>query len=356
MKKTPKGRRFALSGDCVLPSVGIAWVCFFCLMLFTWQAQALPTPAYGNGISLGTTSGFTLGDAVNYAVLYEGNGNNQLQINSGPISGNVGIGAPSPSGNTTSSLSFGNPATMTGQFNFAGNANVSQNNGILNGIVGNTADIHSGVTAVQTDLNALNKLSIDLGNETGTHIAINTSSGNQNVNITSGTLDSHGNEVFKITSMSFNNHQTLTIIGDGTHNVVFNINMNVHFAGTIILEGGLTSDNVLFNITGGANLMGGNTLQYAANGETLCGTFLDPNGNIQINSAVLMGHLFGGDSSNMQIVSNGSVQNLHHVTVPDKVSTLALLGLSFAGLCIFGRHTQLRPVMAVVRKQRISRR
>jgi hypothetical protein len=69
-----------------------------------------------------------------------------------------------------------------------------------------------------------------------------------------------------------------------------------------------------------------------------------------------MGHLFGGDSSNMQIVSNGSVQNPPHLSVPDKVSTLMLLGLSFAGLGIFGRHTQLRPVKAAIRKQIASRR
>lgn len=53
--------------------------------------------------------------------------------------------------------------------------------------------------------------------------------------------------------------------------------------------------------------MDGDTLQFAANGVEQDGTFLDPNGTITMNSVHLIGHLYGGDDSDMQIVSGGDV-------------------------------------------------
>src|SRR6266568_376700 len=71
-------------------------------------------------------TGFTLGDAANYAVLYEGAGNNHLSFNNGTISGNIGIGAPS--GSTTAQLQLSGGAAHTiidGNVLFTGAANVS---------------------------------------------------------------------------------------------------------------------------------------------------------------------------------------------------------------------------------------
>jgi hypothetical protein len=38
---------------------------------------------------------FSLGDADNYAVLYEGTGGHNLSFNNGTINGNIGLGDPS---------------------------------------------------------------------------------------------------------------------------------------------------------------------------------------------------------------------------------------------------------------------
>src|SRR5437867_655545 len=62
-------------------------------------------------------AGFALGDAANFAVLYEGGANNHLAINNGQIDGNIGIGAPT--GSTTAQLQLNTPLTLNGDVLFA---------------------------------------------------------------------------------------------------------------------------------------------------------------------------------------------------------------------------------------------
>ena len=104
--------------------------------------------------------------------------------------------------------------------------------------------------------------------------------------------------------------------------MVFNFSANTQFKGTILLTGGLTSDQVLFNIIGGANLTGGHTLSINNNGDILTGTFLDPNGTISMDHSVLNGRLFGGDTHNEQIVS-GSLINAPPPAVPEPTTFIA---------------------------------
>ena len=276
-----------------------------------------------------SADGFSLGDAANFAVLYEGNGNNQLNTSNVTINGNIGIG--DPSGVTTAWLaaSGGTPAAINGNVFYAGA--VSPNNTINNTTF--TGAVTGGNTNVQMDLNYLNGLSSSLGTETGTNVALalGGSGATQTIHATSGTLDANGNEVFSITAGSqFNNGTTLTINGDGLgHNVVFNISSNVQFGGVIVLAGGLTSDNVLFNFIGGASA------QLNNNGEAfLTGTFLDPNGAVSVVHTDLNGRVFGGDSTNMQIVSGDTITS--PVSAPEP-SSLALLVAGLFSLVGFAR-------------------
>jgi choice-of-anchor A domain-containing protein len=82
--------------------------------------------------------------------------------------------------------------------------------------------------------------------------------------------------------------------GSGTQTIVVNIPTASAFNGSVVLTGGPTSDQVLFNFIAAnySTLSGGGS-------ATTTGTFLDPNGNIQINHSLLGGRIFGGDTQNI---------------------------------------------------------
>jgi hypothetical protein len=275
---------------------------------------------------------FSLGDAVNYAAMYEGNGGHNFQINSGvnagnsySIVGNIGVG--NVLGGSLAALQFNSPATINGNINFAGtNTSKFQNSG---GIY--TGSLNFGVAQVNTDLTYLNNLSATLGAETGTTISIN---GTTNINATSGHLV-NGDDVFTINNggLSLGNGQTLTINGTASQSVVLNFdygNNNIAFGGNILLTGGITANQVLFNIIGGngATLSGGGQYGTAADYELQYGTFLDPDGKIVINAVNLYGHVYGGDSQDMQITSGADI-----IAVPEP-APVALMAVSLCLLSI----------------------
>jgi len=291
----------------------IALAFSFCISMFL--------PAQAN-------AGFSLGDASHYAVLYEGSGAHNLQINSSPVNGStifgdIGLGSLS---NGVPQAQLNNPAVINGNINFSSNISISAN-AVINGTT------NGQVSQVKTDLLNLNALSSTLGGEAGSNVAINISNGNTlTLNASNGILDGSGNNVFTATALSFVNGATLVINGSASQFVVINFNFNTHFSGVITLTGGITPDQVLFNMIGGANLTGGDTLQFAANNVSQAGTFLDPNGVITENSVNITGHVFGGDASDMQIVSGGTV------TVPEPSSyALVLSALGILGAAVRSR-------------------
>jgi len=81
---------------------------------------------------------------------------------------------------------------------------------------------------------------------------------------------------------------------------------------------------------GGDKLDANNNGNAAHPANIIYGTFLDPNGAISFVNTRFIGHIFGGDSVNMQIVSGDTLTlPTNTITVPDAVSTalLALIGL-----------------------------
>src|SRR5439155_9687373 len=176
----------------------------------------------------------------------------------------------------------------------------------------------------------LNNLSTTLGAEVGTSVMLKTGA---TINGGLGTLDASGNRVFTVGKINAPKG-TLTINGDGSHKIVFNISAaadgNFHF-NNIVLGGGLTSDDVLFNLFGGntSTLTGGPKLDINSNASgvhgTLFGTFLDPNGAISLVNTILDGRVFGGDSVNEAIVSGAEINAPAPPSpVPDAGSTLVL--------------------------------
>ncbi|SRR5712692_3434044 len=290
----------------------------------------------GSEFAFGLT-GFDLGDAANYAVIFQAAGNNDLNINNGPgldglaVNGNIGI-ANSPNPPNNGSLQLSGPLTLNSDVHFAG---VVNDNGPYSGNIHVNGTISGDHANVRTDMDTLGALSTALGAELGTSVALNTGA---TINAAAGMLDASGNRVFTVSGINAPNG-TLTINGNGISKVVFNISLaadaSFHF-NNIILGGGLTSDDVLFNFFGGSDVThsGGPTLDINSNGNVgdppLFGTFLDPNGTISIVHSVLNGRIFGGDSHNEQIVS-GALINAPG-TVPDGGSAVALLGIALAGI------------------------
>jgi hypothetical protein len=197
-------------------------------------------------------------------------------------------------------------------------------------------------------MNNLNTLSSTLGAQSGlgTVLAINTNS-DQTVLATSGALVG-GNRLFTTTSVNSGNGENLIIKGDGSQNVVFDVNTpgDAQFHGNILLQdltgkfygdagyAGLTPDQVLFNLYGGAALVGGDKIDANNNGNAahpaniITADFLDPNGAISFVNTRFIGRIFGGDSTNMQIVSGDTITLPTIQAVPEPSTViLALTGL-----------------------------
>ena len=269
-----------------------------------------------------SVSGFSLGAAANYAILFEGGGNNTLQVTnvttnvtgSGPGQGggigNVGVGG-------TGKVKLNGPGTFNGNLDIsAANTGQVTGNGIT--ITGTTS---FSVSAVTDALDTVNALNTTLGALPGTNIGVG---GTTTINAIDGTFSASGAgytnvRVFTVNSLNLGQGQTLTINGDPNgDSVVLNVASSTNFSGSVVLTGGLTPDNVIFNFVGGGNppLTGGHSLTISTGATGLAqGIFLDPNGRVTIGAGNVLGRVFGGDSNDFQF--NGP----SNVTAPGSGAT-----------------------------------
>ncbi|MBV8665594.1 MAG: PEP-CTERM sorting domain-containing protein [Burkholderiaceae bacterium] len=270
-----------------------------------------------------------LGDAGNYAVLFDGLGANSLNVTNVVVNGNIGVAG-------TGKVAFSGPGKMNGSLSFSA-ANTSQYSNTNPSNVGPTS-VTYGKTSVQTDMNTLNTLSSTLGGAAGS--AVNLINGNQTINESSGTLYKSGGvtyRVFTVGSVNDQAGQTLTINGDGSGDpIVFNFTSSANLQGDVTLTGGLVADDVLWNFTGGSGGTGGPTASLNNNASSYSalawyGDILDPNGAISVVNANLDGRVFGGGSNNMQIVSGDTITVPFSHTIPEP-STLALVCVALFGL------------------------
>jgi VPDSG-CTERM motif len=282
-------------------------------------------------------AGFILGGGEDYALLFQGAGNNTLQVTNVTVNGNVGVGG-------MGIFQDGGPSTITGRVDFSDTvtSRFHSNNGAntYNGGQHSPPYMGSfGVAAVTSALNTINSLSQMLLGDAGTSVAIN---GIQTINASSGAVFTvNGQTVHVFDATSFNNNGTsdvLTINGSASDLVAINLDGlgNIQFHGGIAFTGGIGADNVVFNLGGGnyGTHTGADSLDINNNGGAAGiarGIFLDPNGAISVVNAVVEGRVFGGDAHDFQYVS-GSTITMPPPTVPDGGSAVALLGIALAGI------------------------
>jgi hypothetical protein len=286
---------------------------------------ALCPMAFSSVLMLGTlcvpqahADGFSLGNAANFGLLFEGAGGNTLQITNVTVNGNVGVGL-------TGQVNDGGPSTINGTIYFsAANTGQFHNNNGSNTFGGPVYSSTSGPFDVTGALNTVNALNSTLGADPGTNININ---GSTTINASAGVLDANGNRVFTVTGFNTTNSDVLTITGSATDHVVLNFTSSANFNNQVKLSGGITAGNVLYNFVGGSGLTGGPTLQINDNASSSAsnlvqGIFLDPNGAISVVNANVLGQVFGGDTHDFQYVSGATITTTTSVPEP---STLILL-------------------------------
>jgi hypothetical protein len=291
---------------------------------------SVPQVVQATNIPIGVT-------ASNYAILYEGTAGNNLVIGGNValngnvslsgnvvINGNIGVGG-------TGVVQYSGPGTINGVINFAA-ANTGEfhnNNGSNTG----PAATNYSVGSVTTALNTVNALSTSLAG-LGNVIAIN---GTQSINASAGQLDTVNGvqmRVFNVSSYTAASTDVLTIVGDGTATpVVFNMAMNtdVNLSGRVNFSGtGLSSpDQLLFNFTSS-----GKNITLNNNGVgAFKGIILAPNDAISVVQADLIGRVFGGGASDVQIFNSDTITNPSPVPEPSSIVFFAT-SLAFAGILL----------------------
>jgi hypothetical protein len=253
---------------------------------------------------------FSLG-AFDFYGLLVNNGVSGGDINTPPVNANIGIG------NVTGPINLHNEV-VNGRVDVSGNAATAVSGGAITGTQPASrggpapAFVHSNVASVQAAINAALSLASLYAAEAASGRAV-TINGTTTINASLGFLDASGARLFTASSFSIGNGHTVTINGSATDFVVIDItgNSGNRLDGALTLTGGITPDHVLINFTG----VGG-SVQGAANGATLDGTFLIPNEAVTLNSLDIVGHLFGGEAgTNFQFVSNAFISQ-PAVTVP----------------------------------------
>jgi hypothetical protein len=276
-----------------------------------------------------------LGAFNQFGLLATGSSNNSVQLTSdSPIHGNVGIGRIGATSNSITLQGAGD--TIFGDLDFGASAN-------------NTASVV--VTGmINTNVALVAQAIADAGSLASTYAGLANDPNTINLGSTPpSTISPTQNGTIHVYNLSANwaNTTGLTINSGPNDPVVIDIsgNANPGFVGAITLTGGITPDEVLWNVIGTGGL---NTKTHST---TFQGDILIPNGKVNLDNFTMNGRIYGSvDAGNLQWVSGADLFAPAPTSVPES-ATASLIGAGLAGLTIAwrrvssrGRNKSIRPL------------
>ncbi len=238
--------------------------------------------------------------------------NNQPPLPGGGVVGNVGIAS-------TATLGVSSPASITGNVFLAPGAKTNFSN--PNVVLG-TVFTNQNLTGANTA--ALNAASTFAG-MSGTSI------GAINGTTTITAANPGGINVLSTSGINLGNGQTLTLSGPaGTQFVVNDSGGLTLNSGTIALTGGVTPDDVVFNMTNDGTVSTSGGLN---NESVINGIILDPTGKIQLTPGLVNGEIIAGGQ--ISLASGATINNTPQVVpAPPSLVLMGLGGFVFMGLTV----------------------
>jgi hypothetical protein len=245
-----------------------------------------------------------LSGAQDIALNGPGTTNGTVGISSGTLSLNASSGLPAINGNVL--LASG--ATING--------NVAQQ------VTGN---VFTNQNLTQPNIDARNAATTFASLTPTQSVAGGAVNGTTTINGTAGV------NVVNLSGINLGNGQTLTLNGPAGSQFVINSPNMVMNSGKIALTGGVTANDVVFNLSGT-----GNNLQTSGglnNQSVINGTVLDANGSVAMAPGLINGELIAGGQS-IHLVSGASINSPPTPSVPEPASALLMVlgGLGMAAL------------------------
>jgi hypothetical protein len=262
----------------------------------------------------------SLGGAANYAVLGEGGSVNfsdfEVYQSGTVVNGNIGMGPHSDLTHNIDATIHGNfdydtTSTLAGKTTTGVQGSVNQIN--MSGIVADarTASATAAAFAPNQTFSTLTENQVITG-VIGLNVIRITGDVSLKIGLTiNGSAGS--SFIFQFTSTTTDGHDILNLSGM-----------------TMTLTGGVTADNLLWDLNGIGNLGGININA----GSVVYGTFLAPDRDILGDHAILDGRLIGGGSGNQVSVHSSSQITSPGTNVPDASSTAMLMGLAVGCLAL----------------------
>jgi hypothetical protein len=258
----------------------------------------------------------TLDGAANFALLQTDGGNVSLANagNAGFITGNVGLNGGNFSDSNVpinGNLLFGNAAS-----------GISSATGNVTGtIVQDQATLTAAANAATSAASTFAGLAPTL--------STTSISGTTTINLAPGV------NVADLSSVNLGNMDVLTLNGPAGSEIILNDTGGVTLnSGKIVLTGGLTANDVVFNITGTSPFA---TSGGLGNESVATGIFLAPNAQVHITPGAVTGEIISGQ--NINIASGGSVMGVPGPTIGAGLPGFLLLGLGVLFAWRFRRGT-----------------